>query len=436
MVALVAAALWLLHPLHVSTVLYVVQRMAQLSSLFTLLGLLVYCRCRLRWAAAGAETGELIAAALWLALITVMATLAKENGALLPWLIAVVEVVLFRGAWAGRDRVALARLGWAVLLLPVILVASVLLVSPELISGRYGGRDFTLEERVLTQARMLWQYLGWILLPNITSMGFFHDDIPLSRGLLTPLTTLLSLLAWGALGIVAFVLRGRYPMLLFALLFFLVGHAMESTVLPLEMVFEHRNYLPAAGVCLLAAMALFQLAGKIRLLRPRVFLLIAFTVLLVQLMLRAQAWSDELSLARFNVVNHPESPRANFYYGNTLFERFARATDLGLDQEERKALAVASRVHFVRMHELAPADFPALVMLYQLDTLNFDQAPARLGPHGAGRTGCILQHRGRSGWSAAGAGDARATGVPLSPASGPVGAPLQSPRGATRRGQE
>jgi hypothetical protein len=370
-VALVAAALWLLHPLHVSTVLYVVQRMAQLSSLFTVVGLLVYCRYRLRWAASGASTGELIAAALWLALITVLATLAKENGALLPWLIAVVEVVLFRGAWDGRRSAPLARLAWVAVLLPVLLLALVLLFAPEVITGRYGGREFTLEERVLTQARLLWRYLGWILLPNIASTGFFHDDIPLSRGLFAPLTTLLSLVAWGALTALAIALRRRYPLLLFALFFYLVGHAMESTVLPLEMVFEHRNYLPAMGVCLLAAVALFQIGGRMRRLRPRVFVLVAFVVLSAQLMLRAQAWTDELSLARFNVINHPDSPRANFYYGNTLFERFARAGEQGLDEEEKKSLAVAARAHFLRMHNLAPGDFPALVMLYQLDTLNF-----------------------------------------------------------------
>ena len=71
--------MWLFHPLHVSTVLYVVQRMAQLSSLFVVLGLFVYCRYRLRWAESGSSAGELVTAALWLLLITLAAVLAKEN---------------------------------------------------------------------------------------------------------------------------------------------------------------------------------------------------------------------------------------------------------------------------------------------------------------------------------------------------------------------
>jgi len=370
-VALVAAGLWLLHPLHVSTVLFVVQRMAQLSTLFILLGLLVFCRYRLRWARCGAPTGELIAAALWLVLITVAAILSKENGALLPWLVAVVEVTLFRGIWAGRPRAPLARLGWTAVALPLLLVALVFLLAPEWITAKYAGREFTLEQRVLTQSRLLWQYLAWLLLPNITSMGFFHDDIALSSGLFTPATTALVLVGWAAVAVIAWRLREKHPLLLFTLLFYLVGHAMESTVLPLEMVFEHRNYLPSVAVCLLAAVALLRVAAWFRRLRFRVFVFIALTVLSAQLLLRTLAWTDEMSLSRFNVVNHPDSPRANFYFGNTLFERFARAGELGLDAEEQKRLAINARRHFIYMHNLAPEDFPALVMLYQLDTLHF-----------------------------------------------------------------
>jgi len=370
-VALAAAGLWLLHPLHVSTVLYVVQRMAQLSTLFSVLGLLVFCRYRLRWARSGASTGELIAAALWLVLITLAAVLAKENGALLPWLIAVVEVTLFRGTWAGRYRVPVARLGWAALVLPLLLALSTFLFAPEWIAAKYASRDFTLEQRVLTQGRLLWQYLGWMLLPDITSMGFYHDDIPVSGGLFAPVTTALALLAWAVVLCLAFFLRASFPLLLFALLFYLVGHAMESTILPLEMVFEHRNYLPSVGICLLAAAALYRLAALFPRLRFRVFVVSALLALSAQLLLRTLAWTDDESLARFTVTNHPDSPRANFFYGKVLFNRLARASELHLDAEEKKSLAIGARAYFARMHEQAPADFAPMVMLYQLDSLHF-----------------------------------------------------------------
>ncbi len=370
-VALLAAALWLLHPLHVSTVLYVVQRMAQLSALFSVAGLLLYCRYRLRWIEAGAAAGEILAAGLWLALLALAAILSKENGALLLWLIPVVEASLFKGVWKGEQRAALRRLAWALLLLPLLLLGLVLVWSPEWVTGRYSGRSFTIEDRVLTQLRILWHYLYWILLPNITSMGFFHDDIPLSRSLISPATTALSLLGWAALAMGAFLLRRSQPLLLFALLFFLVAHAMESTVLPLEMVFEHRNYLPSAGICLWLAALLFELSRRLAWLRLPLLLGAVLGVLTLQLFLRTQVWSDEFMLARANAMNHPDSPRANFYYGNVLHARFGQAKALGLDENEQSLLAVNARIHFDRMHELAPDAFPALVMLYQMDTLYF-----------------------------------------------------------------
>lgn len=370
-IALLAASIWLLHPIHVSTVLYAVQRMAQLSALFTLAGLLVYTRYRLRWADVGAGPGELVAASIWLVLLGLLASLSKENGALMPWLIAVVEVTLFRGTWRGQAPLRLVGLGWCVLLLPLVLVAIIVMVSPDAFSGRFGRREFTLEERLLTQARVLWQYLSWLLVPNILDMGFFQDDIPISRGLLSPFTTLLALLAWAGVLIATLLWRQRFPLLAFALLFYLVAHSMESTVFPLDMVFEHRNYLPSMGFAVLAAVALCRGVTCFNRVPLRTVVGVIFAILLALLVVRTYAWRDEMTLARFEVINHPQSPRANFFYANALFKRLQQAPALGLDAEEKRTLAVESRRYFERMHNLNERDFAALVMLYQLDTLYF-----------------------------------------------------------------
>ncbi len=370
-VALVAAAIWLLHPIHVPTVLYAVQRMAQLSTLFVLVGLLVFTHYRLRWADSGGGFGEVLAAMLWLVLLAILAVLSKENGALLPWLVVVVEVVLFRGAWSGTSRRPLVWLGWVALLLPVLVILAAYIVAPEILQDRYGGRDFTLGERLLTQGRVLWQYLGWMLFPNVLSMGFFHDDILVSRSLWAPFTTSLALLAWIVVLIATLVWHRRYPLIAFAILFYLVAHSMESTVLPLEMVFEHRNYLPGTGFALLASVGLFRCVALHERLRPHVVIGGVLCVLAALLLVRTTAWSDEVSLARFNVINHPQSPRANFFYGNALFKRFLQAEALDLDEEETRALAVAARGYFEKMREMDENSFSALVMLYQLDTLYF-----------------------------------------------------------------
>ena len=370
-VALLAAALWLLHPIHVSTVLYAIQRMAQLSTLFTLSGLLLFMHYRLRWAESGASAGEVFAAGLWLLLFCLLAVLSKENGVLLPWLVAVVEVTLFRGIWRGQRRPPLAWFGVLALCLPLLLIVAVTVFAPDLLPGSYARRNFTLYERLLTQARILWQYLAWMLFPNIMQMGFFHDDIPLSRGLWSPLTTGISLLAWGAVLALLAVYRTRFPLVAFAFLFYLVAHSMESSVLPLEMVFEHRNYLPGMGFALLAAVGIQRCAVRFNGLRLALLAGGILVVLCVLLAVRTSVWRDELTLARFEVINHPQSARANFLYGNALYKRFAQSRTLGLGEEEERALAVAARSYFERMHTLADEEFAALVMLYQLDTSYF-----------------------------------------------------------------
>lgn len=102
--AICVAAVWLLHPMHVSTVLYVVQRMAQLSALFTLLALIAFVYSRDALEGGLARQGAL-GLLLLVPALTVFAVLSKENGALVPLLCLVIEVVYYRRAEIGRAHV-------------------------------------------------------------------------------------------------------------------------------------------------------------------------------------------------------------------------------------------------------------------------------------------------------------------------------------------
>lgn len=374
-IALFAAAFWVLHPLHVSTVLYAVQRMAQLSALFTLLGLIVFCRYRLCWAEHGASLGAIITAGLWLSLLALLAVLSKENGLLLLALIPIVEVTLFRGVWAGGTSKRLLLASWAVLIVPTVLITIALVYQPSLVMASYGGREFTLEQRLLTQPRVLWHYVSWLVWPDIKAMGLHHDDISLSTGLLQPLTALAAIITWLGILVAAWLARQRAPALLFAVLFFLGAHSVESSFVPLEMVYEHRNYLPSVGLVLAVALLLARLlevcAASLRVLASAGML----GVLFVLLLMRSAAWSDGLQLARVNVVNHPQSPRANFFYGQMLYDEVLRQEELALTQAQVQNRVLAAREYFLTMHTLSPRDFAALVMLYKIDALYFAAMP-------------------------------------------------------------
>lgn len=376
LIAVFAATIWLLHPLHVSTVLYAVQRMAILSTFFTLAGLVVYLRYRLR-SVERFSAGESVALSLWLLVFTGLAVLSKENGALLPWLVIVLEVTLFRGEWGGRTRTIAWWSAWLLLVLPAVALALATLLAPSSLPGNFSGREFNLEERLLTQGRAMWLYLQWLAIPDITQMGFFHDDIPLSRSFWSPLSTGIALIAWAAVVVLALAGCRRFPLLSLAFLFYLVGHSMESTVLPLELFFEHRNYLPSAGFALLAAVGLMLGTRRMASVRYAPIASVVLLLLSTLLLLRAHAWSDAPSLARANVVNHPDSARANFFYALTLTDEFREVQGDGNEQELEAALAVAARTHYLRMYELDSREIAGIVMLYQFDTLHFPDAAER-----------------------------------------------------------
>lgn len=371
-IAILGAAIWLLHPLHVSTVLYTVQRMTQLSAFFALSGLVIFFAARIRWSENGADVGELLAMGLWLGLFTFLASFSKENGALLPWLVVVTEATLFKGQWKGRYYRRLSVFSWILCLLPVLVIIWMTWFG-DFIQRGYDAREFSLEERLLTQARMIWHYLFWILLPDVTAMGFHHDDIPWSTDWFTPITTIAAVIGLLFALIAAIALRNRFPLLLFGLLFFLVGHSMESSVLPLEMVYEHRNYLPSVGVCIIAAACLAWLSRSIG---RRSGVLIGagvISVLAVSLAIRVQAWASEPALMRSEVMNHPESARANFFYANALLENYKNQSSLQLSDAEARNNLLGARHYFERMYQEDPDDLAALVLLLALDEAFFPE---------------------------------------------------------------
>ena len=324
-VALLAAGLWLLHPLQVSSVLYVVQRMNLLATLFTLAGLLCYVDARER-----ALRGEaaLLGGFAGLGLFGVLAVFSKENGALIVLYAFVVEAIGYRfAAPQPSQRRALGGFFLATVALPLLALLLFFTTHPHWLHDAYTARAFTLGERLLTQARVVCDYLLWIGLPNPAWMGMFHDDIALSIGLLNPPSTAAAIVVLAALAAAAWRWRRSHPGIAFGIAWFLVGHAMESTILPLEMVFEHRNYLPMAGL-LLGLIA--TLAPALRAHVPaRAASGIGLAVLSVCASLtavRAADWGDSQRLALADARHHPASSRSQFEAGRAVLIAGARQT--------------------------------------------------------------------------------------------------------------
>lgn len=332
-VAIFTAAAWALHPLQLTNILYVVQRMNSLSALFVLAGLVLFVHGRALLGTNGTKGLALMAGGTAGGMVFGLAS--KENATLLPAFALIIEYCFFRFQTPDkRGNRTLLLFYVLVTLLPAVIVLAYLLFNPDFILDSYLTRHFTVFERILTETRILWLYAGLILFPAGHRFSLFHDDITLSTGLFTPITTLIA--ATGVLVALgwALVQARRQPVISFSILWFLGGHALESGFLGLELAYEHRNYLPSAGILFAVVYGLVVATGKTRhgsLVAAASLAAILFTFSFVTWN-RAHIWSDIHILAEHTARTHPNSPRAN---------DFAARVSLGVKRD------IASSINYI-----------------------------------------------------------------------------------------
>lgn len=311
--ALCVAAVWAVHPIQVSTVLYAVQRMAMLATFFSLLAMLGWLQWR---KAPGCWTARLYLVLAGLA--AVCAWFCKENAVVLPLLILCVEIFILRPQLEfTKNPVMLVAI---IVLLAGGLFAGLHLLSTESFFEDFNSRPFSPWERLLTEFRVLWLYLYWIILPTTSHYTLFHDDILISAGLLQPWTTLLALFALVGVSVALFYARIIVPLLAFGWFWFLAAHSVESTFLGLELVFEHRNHLPMTGL-LFGVFATVAIGlKKIYLLKDfaqrqwLVYLLPVFALAYCTLVAAEKSyhWRSDGSMLVYESQFHPRSVRLNY----------------------------------------------------------------------------------------------------------------------------
>jgi hypothetical protein len=385
-VALAIAAAWALHPMNLTPILYAVQRETVFAALFTLAGLWLYVVIRERFR----KTTWPVLGLLFLevAVFTIVGAYAKETGVLLPLFCLLLEFFVFRFRDEGEQNVRVSpwlylaalffplakglynayagfhahyvtgalilitlALGFLVyhyverdkddtrhklLLLYFILLFVPAVIGlydflPNVISGHaFVTREFNLPERVLTEGRIVLIYLWLILIPWLPGMALHHDYTTISTGILSPPFTLGAFLIIAALLLLAWWLRRRRPLVALGIVFFFASQVLESTVFPLELMYEHRVYLGDWGI-ILAVAALTILAFRPRAVgewwqrgvqarlpsagsaRALAVIALAVVILLGSLTaLRAWHWRSNLALARTEARHHPDSPRGTY----------------------------------------------------------------------------------------------------------------------------
>lgn len=302
---IVTTAIWALHPLNVTSVLYVVQRMTSLASLCMLVGLICFVTGRRLF-----ERSPRRAFALMIVGTlggTVLGTLAKEIALLLPLYLLIVDYTFFRGE---RRWPAAIRRFHAISIGILLVITTYYLIHRYNIFANYDVRMFTIGERLLTETRVLWFYISLILFPVPGRFSLFHDDIALSTSLLSPWTTMVAVISLVAVVSIAIRTHRRLPIVAFAVFWFLAGHAMESTIVGLEIAHEHRNYLPSLGP--LMAIAISLGSSDFHRTNPAVVAGLAALALVIigfSTFVRASEWASDETLIRTMAIHHPKSPR-------------------------------------------------------------------------------------------------------------------------------
>jgi tetratricopeptide (TPR) repeat protein len=337
-IAFLTAAWWALNPVQTQAVTYIVQRMTSMAALFYLLGIYLYLRLKnakpadtkMKWQAA-------IAGAYLLAI------LSKENAILFPLSILLIEVIFFRSPEPNRSRSKY----WITTLAIVLLVALIGTIYFSVVRGNplqcvdqlYSDRPFTISQRLLTQPRVLLHYLSLLIYPLPSRLSLCHD-ISVSTSLFKPWTTLPSILITFAMVVWCIADYKKRPLIALAALFFFVNHLVESTILPLELVFEHRNYLPSGFLFLPIAFSLVRLRhkpfvdGRIGRYLIAAAVCLPIGILCTWTFARNMVWHTERSLWENEIEKSPElarpyhnlawghyHPRQQYYEALALYEK-------------------------------------------------------------------------------------------------------------------
>ncbi|HUT70510.1 MAG TPA: tetratricopeptide repeat protein [Desulfatiglandales bacterium] len=315
-IALLATTLWAINPIHTQAVTNIVQRMASLAGMFYIMSMYFYLRARTT------DTNPKKVLLFITCFISfLMALGSKENAAMLPVSIFLYEILLIQEITGEKLRRYLRLFGIVGGVILIFCFTYFYIQGGNIFSFSigYGNRPFTLYQRLLTEPRVIVFYITLLLYPVPNRLSIAHS-IHISTSFFNPIWTFLSILfILGAIGYAVYLAKKR-PLFSFCILFFFLNHAIESTILPLELIFEHRNYIPSMLFFLPIAIGfvnLLQLYAKKPVMKH---IISAFIILLLigvghATFMRNSAWKNERSLWMDAIEKSPDLSRPHHNLG-------------------------------------------------------------------------------------------------------------------------
>lgn len=320
-IALLTGLLFVAHPIQTQAISYIVQRMTSMAAFFFMLAL--YCYVKAHLSSGNKKTGYYICCAI----ATLLALGSKEISVTLPLFFILYDYYFLRPFQAGDNSKKLRNVIIGLLLL--VVVVSLTYVGFNFIGWLrhvYKKYEFSPGQRMLTQLRVILFYISLLLLPLPSRLNLDHD-FSLSYSFINPPTTLLCFFFIVGLIAGSIYLAKKRPLISFALIWFWSNLVLESSFLPLELIYEHRVYLPSVGFFLLVSVFLIREVDKFASREKAknltktgvvVALVIPLSFLTYQ---RNKVWQSELTIWQDSVVKSPNKARPHYNLANEYSRR-------------------------------------------------------------------------------------------------------------------
>jgi tetratricopeptide (TPR) repeat protein len=351
-IPLFAALLFIVHPVQTEAVTYIVQRMTSLVTLFYLLSLVLYVEARIavensefRIQNSGGKTyatdfRRLVKPAVLIVgsvLAAVLAMKTKEIAFTLPLAVGLYEVFFFKGPWTRR----------LLFLLPILATLPIVPMTTLAADGFTGAALADVDEQlrahtdmsrlsyIFTQFRVIVTYLRLLVLPVNQNLDY---DYPVYTTFFTPPVFLSFLLLAAIFALAVYLLfvsrltphasRRRVDpdvrLISFGVFWFFLALSVESSFIPIvDVIFEHRLYLPSIGAAIAFSAGFSMLQKKFS--RIIAYLsILAGSIIIISLSIathqRNIVWGSAIGLWEDVVSKSPQKVRPASNLGQALVE--------------------------------------------------------------------------------------------------------------------
>lgn len=320
-IALFCALVFVVHPVQTQAVTYIVQRFASLATLFYLGSLLCYVRFRL----SGSPREGLVYYALSIG-SALLGINTKEIIFTLPLIIVVYEMIFFRGNLKKR-MLPLAPYALLMVLIPLMILGTKESLG-EILAGLTESTKVQTEmsrwDYLFTQMRVIVTYIRLLILPVNQNLDY---DYPVYHSLFDPPVFVSFLLIASLMAFAGYILyrSGKeerpdpYRLLIaLGILWFFITLSVESSVIPIvDIIFEHRVYLPSFGAFIAITGAVMWVVQRKRPLMKKaaIVTVVAIIVLTGATHARNKTWQSELSLWEDVIKKSPNKARGYYNVG-------------------------------------------------------------------------------------------------------------------------